>query len=102
MTKSKHLTAAQLRVLTAAAQHSDRLVLPLPPEQRARGGARHKLLATLLRLELEQEIPVDDPDTAWRTAQGDCHLALRLTGAGLVAAGSSESASEVSRDGVDT
>jgi hypothetical protein len=102
MIKSKPLTAAQLRVLTAAAQRSDRLVLPLPPEQRARGGARPKLLATLMERELVQEVPVDDAEIAWRSAEGDCRLALRLTAAGWAAAGSPELGSVAPEDGTVT
>lgn len=100
MTKSNSLTAAQLRVLTTAAQRPDRLVLP--PERRAGSGGRHKLLATLLKLELVHEIPVDDAAIAWRTAEGDCHLALRLTGAGIAAVGGPEGMSVVVGEGTDT
>ena len=100
MTKPNSLTAAQLRVLTAAAQRADRLVLP--PERQARGGGGHKLLATLLKLEVVHEVPVDDAAIAWRTAKGDCHLALRLTSAGFGAAGGLKGMSVVVNEGTDT
>ena len=98
MTKSKPLTVPQRLVLTTSAQRPDRLVLPLPAELRARGGARNRLLSALLKLQLVEEFPVDDADIAWRTAEGDCHLALRLTSAGFATAGNPEVASAPSDD----
>lgn len=87
MTKSKPFTVAQLLVLTTAAQRPDHLILPLPAKLRVRGGPQRNLLAALLKMELVEEFPLDDASLAWRTDNADHHLALRLTTAGLAAAG---------------
>jgi hypothetical protein len=92
MTKLKALTVAQLLVLTTAAERPDHLILPLPAKLRVRGGAQRNLLATLLKMGLVEEFPIDDASRAWRTDEADHHLALRLTTAGLAAAGISHSA----------
>ncbi len=87
MPVTKSLTVAQLPVLTTAAQRPDHLILPLPSTVRVRGGAQRSLLAALLRLELVEEIAVDGAALAWRTDDAGRHLGLRLTAAGLAAAG---------------
>lgn len=87
MTKSKILTAAQLLVLTTAAQRADRLIYPLPAKLRVRGGMQRNLLGTLLKMELVEEFPIDDASVAWRTDAAGHHLTLRLTAAGFAAAG---------------
>jgi hypothetical protein len=84
---SKSLTVAQLLVLTTAAQRPNHMVLPLPSTVRVRGGAQRNLLAALLRMEIVEEIPVDDATVAWRTYDAGRYLGLRLTAAGLAAAG---------------
>ncbi|TCH98161.1 hypothetical protein EJV46_13270 [Roseococcus sp. SYP-B2431] len=103
MPTTKTLTVAQLLILTTAAQRPDHMVLPLPPTIRARGGAQRNLLGALLKMELATETPVDDASTAWRTDEAGQHQGLRLTVAGLAAAGASADAPADATDpGVDT
>ena len=83
----KTLTVAQLLVLTTAAQRPDHMVLPLPPTIRARGGAQRNLLGALLKMDLIAETSVDDASIAWRTDEAGQHHGLRITAAGLTAAG---------------
>ncbi|GGC71229.1 hypothetical protein GCM10011504_56150 [Siccirubricoccus deserti] len=90
---SNSLTVAQLLVLATAAQRSNHMVMPLPSTVRVRGGAQRNLLAALLRMELVKEIQVNDAAFAWRTDDAGRHLGLRLTAAGLVAAGVPEGVS---------
>lgn len=87
MPTTKTLTVAQLLVLSTAAQRPDHMILPLPPTVRARGGAQRSLLGTLLKMELVEDVPVDDATIAWRTDAAGQHRGLRLTPAGLTAAG---------------
>ncbi|WP_421991349.1 DUF3489 domain-containing protein [Roseococcus sp.] len=89
MSKPKSLTVAQLLVVTTAAQRPDRVVLPLPPTLRVRGSAQRTLLATLLKIELVEEFPIDDATLSWRADDSGQHFGLRLTAAGLAAAGGS-------------
>ncbi len=103
MSTTKTLTVAQLLILTTAAQRPDHMVLPLPPTIRARGGAQRNLLGALLKMDLVAEVPVDDATIAWRTDEAGQHHGLRLTAAGLAAAGASADAVTGSTDaGVDT
>jgi hypothetical protein len=83
----KSFTVAQLLVLTTAAQRPDHMVLPLPSTVRVRGGAQRNLLAALLRMELVEELPVDDAALSWRSGDAGRHHGLRLTATGLAAAG---------------
>ncbi|MBC7432368.1 MAG: DUF3489 domain-containing protein [Rubritepida sp.] len=87
MSNPKTLTVAQLLVLTTAAQRPDHLILPLPAKPRVRGGAQRNPLAALVKTNLVEELPIDDASLAWRTIEADHHCALRLTTAGLAAAG---------------
>lgn len=87
MSNTKTLTVAQLLILTTAAQRPDHMVLPLPPTIRARGGAQRNLLGALIKMELVEEVPVDDATIAWRTDEAGQHHGLRLTAAGRTAAG---------------
>ncbi|MEO3471446.1 DUF3489 domain-containing protein [Roseomonas sp. CAU 1739] len=87
MSTAKTLTVAQLLVLTTAAQRPDHMVLPLPPTVRAPGGAQRNLLGALLKMDLVAEVPVDDASIAWRAYEAGQHRGLRLTAAGLAAAG---------------
>ena len=86
MSTAKTLTVAQLLILTTAAQRPDHMVLPLPPTIRARGGAQRNLLGALLKMNLVEELPVDDATIAWRTDEAGQHHGLRITAAGLAAA----------------
>ncbi|HEV7264489.1 MAG TPA: DUF3489 domain-containing protein [Falsiroseomonas sp.] len=84
---TKTLSAAQLLILTAAAQRPDRMALPLPPGLRACGAARRALLASLLEAGLLEERPTEDGALSWRQdGQGD-HHALGITAAGLARIG---------------
>jgi hypothetical protein len=101
MSNPKNLTVAQLLVLTAAAQRPDHLILPLPAKLRVRGGARRTLLAALLKMNFIEEFPIDDASLAWRTVEVDHHCALRLTIAGLAAAGIPDSDAAASSTSAD-
>ena len=94
MFDTKTLTVVQLLVLTTAAQRRDRVVLPLPPTVRARGGAQRNLLGALLKMELVEEVPVDDATISWRADAAGQHRGLRITAAGLAALGVSSEAPE--------
>ena len=103
MSSTKTLTVAQLLILTTAAQRPDHMVLPLPPTIRARGGAQRNLLGALLKLDLVAEVPVEDATVAWRTDEAGQHHGLRVTRAGLTAAGASADAATEAKDAdVDT
>ena len=84
---AKTLSAAQLLILTTAARRPDRMALPLPAGLRARGAARRALLASLLERGLVEERPTDDQALSWRRDGRGRHQALRITAAGLAAAG---------------
>ena len=101
MSNPKALTTAQLLVLTTAAQRSDHLILPLPAKLRVRGGAQRNLLAALLKMNLVEEFPIHDSSAAWRTDKAGHYLALRLTTAGLVAAGIPDSDATASGESAD-
>lgn len=94
MSTTKTLAVAQLLILTSAAQRPDHMVLPLPPTIRARGGAQRSLLGALLKMELVEEVQVDEATIAWRTDEAGQHSGLRLTAAGLAAAGTLATAAE--------
>jgi len=66
MSTTKTLTVIQLLVLNTAAQRADHMVMPLPPTIHARGGAQRNLLAALLKMQLVEEVPVDDAAIAGR------------------------------------
>ncbi len=84
---AKTLSAPQLQVLTAAAGRPERMALPLPAGLRARGGAKRALLGSLLERGLVEERPTDDEALSWRRDGRGRHQALRITAAGLAAAG---------------
>lgn len=92
MSNPKILTANQLLVLAHAAQRPNHVVLPLPPAMRVRGGAQRNILASLLKLGLVQELAVENATDAVRTDDAGQHMGLRLTAAGLAAAGVSSEA----------
>lgn len=87
MSNLKTLSVAQLLVLSTAAQRPDHVVLPLPPTVRARGSAQRNLLSALLKMQLVEEFSLDDAARAWRTDGSGQNFGLRLTAAGLAAAG---------------
>jgi len=86
------LSETQAIILSAAAQRSDRNVLPLPGS--LRGGAAGKVVTALLTRGLICEEPIDSgarADTAlntiWRNDEDGRAILLRITEAGLEAIG---------------
>ncbi len=81
------LSDTQLVILTAAAQRSNLLALPLP--QNLKGGAAQKVVASLLKQGLLEEIDADTRtgEAVWRKT-GDGHgVTLAITEQGLAAIG---------------
>lgn len=101
MPDTNPLTVVQLLALTTAAQRPDYMVLPLPPTIRARGGAQRNLLRALLKMELVEEVQVDDATLSWHTDDAGQHRSLRITAAGLAAAGVSSEAPEPMNTSID-
>ena len=82
------LSTTQIKILTAAAQRSDRSALPLP--NTLRGGAAAKLVNAMLTKGLIEEVDANtrNGEPVWR-ATGDGHgVTLIATDAGLAAIGS--------------
>lgn len=98
MAAIKTLSVAQLLVLTTAAQRLDRMVLPLPATLRARGAIRQRLLTTLLRAALLEEVPAPDNTVSWREDASGRPLALSVTAAGLAAVGTPASSPQPKPD----
>ena len=98
---AKTLSAAQVLVLTTAARRPARMALPLPAGLRARGAARRALLASLLERGLVEERPTDDQALSWRRDGRGRHQALRITAAGLAAAGGDRPAATQEPDPAD-
>ena len=81
------LSDTQLVILTAAAQRSNLLAVPLP--QNLKGGAAQKVVASLLKQGLLEEIDADtrSGERVWRRT-GDGHgVTLAITEQGLAAIG---------------
>jgi hypothetical protein len=81
------LSDTQLVILTAAAQRSNLLAVPLP--QNLKGGAAQKVVASLLKQGLLEEIGADtrSGEPVWRKT-GDGHgVTLAITEQGLAAIG---------------
>ena len=98
-TDTTALSADQSLILGTAARRRDRLVVPRPAGLRARGAVRRRLLAALLARGLVEERPAKDEALAWRRDERGRHRALRLTPAGMAAAGTaSEGASGADAD----
>jgi hypothetical protein len=77
---STKLTAAQLLMLSAAAQREDR-ILAAPPK--LKGGAAQKVAATLIAAGLVKEIKAKAGAPSWRRdAETGQSFALKLTAAG--------------------
>jgi len=98
---AKTLSAAQVLVLATAARRPARMALPLPAGLRARGAARRALLASLLERGLVEERPTDDQALGWRRDGRGRHQALRITAAGLAAAGGDRPAATQEPDAAD-
>lgn len=91
MTKSpkrspKHLSDTALIVLGRAADSENQMLLPIPKSVRAHGKALERVLQSLLRKGLVEEVPVGLADEAWRSGD-DGRFGLRITSAGLKAIG---------------
>ena len=81
------LSTTQIKILTAAAQRSDRIVWPLP--NTLRGGAAVKVVNAMLTKGLIEEVDANtrNGEPVWR-ATGDGHgVTLIATDAGLAAIG---------------
>jgi Protein of unknown function (DUF3489) len=81
------LTDTQLIVLTKAAQRSNMLALPLPPN--LKGGAANKVVIPLMQKGLLEEIDanVRAGETVWRETGSGHGVTLAITEAGLAAIG---------------
>jgi Protein of unknown function (DUF3489) len=77
------LTDTQLRLLSAASQRDDGLLVP--PEH-LKGGAAQKSVAKLLASNLVEEVGVKRDQPAWRDGD-DGPIGLKITDAGLTAIG---------------
>lgn len=80
------LSDTALVLLAAAADREDRTVLPPPSSVKARGAALEKVLASMLRRGLVEEVSTNDPDAAWRTDATGERTTLVATEVGLAAA----------------
>lgn len=78
------LSDSQLVVLTAACQHPDRRVLPLPPH--LKGGAAGKVVESLAAKGLIVEVAAKRGDVVWREANG-ASMTLAATDAAFAALG---------------
>jgi hypothetical protein len=90
MTSHTLVSPTQTLILRTAARRFNHLVLPLPDECRLAGGTRTRVLSILVRLGLVEEIATTRADSAWRENEAGQKLGLRLTKAGLHAAGINE------------
>jgi hypothetical protein len=82
---TKDLSVPQLLILTTAASRPDRMVMPLPSTLRARGASQQRLLTSVLKLALVEEVPTDTLILSWRHDEQGQHYALQLTTVGLAA-----------------
>ncbi len=81
------LSDTQSCLLSAAANHSDRSLFPLPDGLKARGAVLQRTLAALLRRGLIVEISSTRDATTWRTGEDGRRIGLAATDAGLAAIG---------------
>ena len=81
------LTDTQRVILSAAAQRTDRLALPLPKS--LKGGAAHKVVNALIEKDLLKEVKANRKlnDPVWRETVDGHGLTLIITDAGLEAIG---------------
>ncbi len=87
MPKPRPLSVAQGLILNTAGRRSDRMVLPFPAGLPARGANQQRLVASLLKRGLVEEVTTALPTLSWRQdEQGGLH-ALLITTAGLAAVG---------------
>jgi len=86
------LSDTQLVVLSAACQRPDRSVYPLTAK--LPGGAAAKVLGSLLKRSLVQELPAKREDIVWREDKKRGRLTLRATPAAFKALGVDEAPAE--------
>ncbi len=79
------LSDTQLVVLSAACQHPNRNLLPLPSN--LKGGAAAKVIAGLSAKGLVQEAPADTGEPVWREDENGSRTTLRATDAAFQALG---------------
>jgi Protein of unknown function (DUF3489) len=90
------LSDAQLVVLSAACQRSDRSVYPVTTK--LPGGAAAKVLGSLLKKGLISEVQAKREDTVWREVKKRGRLTLRATPAAFEALGIDQGESPVEGD----
>ena len=81
------LSDAALILLGAAAGRADGLLLPPPASCRARGKALERVLGSLLKAGLVNEVPVATEQQAWRRDESGKGVGLAITDAGRRAIG---------------
>jgi len=81
------LTDTQVVILSAAAQRTDRLALPLPKS--LKGGAAHKVVTALVDKGLLKEVKANHKlgDPVWRETEEGRAVTLVITDAGFAAIG---------------
>lgn len=84
------LSDTQLVILSAAAQRSDRPLLPFPQSLGAKGAALGKVIEVLSRRRLVMEKRVINGETEWRRDEEAGPLGLFITDDGLLALGLDE------------
>jgi len=89
-TPKPKLSDAQLAILSAAAQHADHSLLPLPQSLTVKGTALDKVIATLFKRKLVEERRIVDGAPEWRRDADNRPQALFITTNGLLALGIEE------------
>lgn len=86
MSKTIRLNDLQLVLLAGAAERDNGSLIPLPDAFTTQGHGIAKAIASLLRRQLVEEKPADEPTLTWRT-DGESAIGLFITAAGLIAIG---------------
>jgi hypothetical protein len=79
------LADAELIILSSAANHADRIAIPVPESLSAKPDKVQHALGRLLRRKLLEEHPAKLEDGLWRKDDEDRHLTLRITPSGCEA-----------------
>jgi hypothetical protein len=85
--KQPRLDDTEAIILVAAANRSDRIVLPVPDSINAPHDKVEAKLKRLLKFGLIEEAPAKLEDGRWRKDEEDRHITLRITAAGYTAVG---------------
>ena len=93
------LSDTQLVILTAAAQRSGHLALPLPSN--LRGGAATKVVGAMIAKGLIAEVYADKGDPLWHESGDGSGMTLVATDAGLAAIGIEPEAADGAPTGAD-